>query len=161
MLMTDQVLKYATEVICEEEGFSPVPYVDTEGFPTIGYGIRIGGRNQPIEDFDHIPYLPTTAAMPWTSTFIRATYEDMMSDEVITQALIECNYDRRAILISMAYQLGVSGLRNFRKTLDHITNSDFELAAEEMLDSRWNRQTPNRARRHAKVMTTGSIYSVY
>jgi len=60
------------------------------------------------------------------------------------------------VLLEMAYQLGVSGLLKFKKTLEHINNKDFEKASEEMLDSKWARQTPNRAKELANLMKGGN-----
>jgi lysozyme len=39
----------------------------------------------------------------------------------------------------------VSGLLGFRKTLNYIKNRDYKQAATEMLNSKWAKQTPNRA----------------
>ncbi len=49
------------------------------------------------------------------------------------------------VLIEMAYQLGVGGVRKFRNTLAHLAKADYSAAADEMLDSLWAKQTPGRA----------------
>ncbi len=41
-----------------------------------------------------------------------------------------------------------------------LENGQYDLAATEMLDSRWARQTPARAERHAEVMRS-STFEVY
>ena len=45
----------------------------------------------------------------------------------------------------MSYQMGVSGVARFKKTIQYLADSQYEKASKEMLDSRWARQTPNRA----------------
>lgn len=60
----------------------------------------------------------------------------------------------------MAYQMGVAGLAGFKNTLAMIADGDFGGAASGMLNSKWAKQTPNRARRHADVMRTGT-YDIY
>jgi len=60
----------------------------------------------------------------------------------------------------MAYQMGVTGLAGFTNTLGMIARGDFAGAAGGMMNSLWARQTPNRARRHAEVMRTGT-YDAY
>jgi lysozyme len=49
-------------------------------------------------------------------------------------------------LANMAYQLGTSGLLEFRHTLRLIDEGRYAEAGAEALDSRWAKQTPNRAR---------------
>jgi len=62
----------------------------------------------------------------------------------------------RNVLIEMAYQLGVNGLLKFKKTLEHINNKDFEKASMEMLNSKWAKQTPNRAKTLSNLMKGGN-----
>ena len=61
----------------------------------------------------------------------------------------------------MAYQMGVKGLLSFTNTLKYIENEHYIEAASNMLKSKWATQTPNRARRHALVMSTGRMESAY
>ena len=61
---------------------------------------------------------------------------------------------RQAVLLSMAWQMGVEGLLGFTNTLKFIEAGDFKNAAANMLKSKWAQQTPNRAKRHALQMVT-------
>jgi lysozyme len=55
----------------------------------------------------------------------------------------------------MAYQLGTSGIANFKKMGASRRIRDYNNAAFEMLDSTWAReQTAARARRMARIMRT-------
>lgn len=62
---------------------------------------------------------------------------------------------RQEVLIMMVFQLGEKGVGRFRKMIEAIEKKDYELAAKEMLDSRWAQQTPNRARELSKIMESG------
>lgn len=62
---------------------------------------------------------------------------------------------RQEVLIQMIFQLGVDGVRQFRKTLAAIRSGDFDTAAYNMLASRWAKQTPTRVKRLAKAMKQG------
>ena len=62
---------------------------------------------------------------------------------------------RQAVLVSMAFQLGLRGLLGFRKTLRYIERGSYIIAAHEMLDSKWAEQTPARAERMSRQMLTG------
>ena len=67
------------------------------------------------------------------------------------------NEARQAALLSMAYQMGLSGLLSFKRTLASIAAGDYEQASREMLDSKWARQTPERAQRTAYMMRYGKF----
>jgi len=117
------------------EGWRPTVYDDHLGYATIGYGFLIderrgGGLPQEVGHYwlawrlDRIQDR-LDAALPWL---------DHAPDGV-----------RRA-LVNMAFQLGVSGLLRFRKTLALLELGKYQDAAEEALRSRWAEQTPKRAK---------------
>ncbi len=58
----------------------------------------------------------------------------------------------RRILVSMAWQLGQDGLAQFTRFMRCVNHRLYALAALEMRDSRWYRQTPARAEALAKEM---------
>lgn len=64
---------------------------------------------------------------------------------------------RQAVLLNMAYQLGVGGLLGFPHMLSCAEVADYADAAEAMLDSKWAHQTPNRAKRLSGQMESGNI----
>ena len=49
------------------------------------------------------------------------------------------------VVVEMCFQLGVSGFSKFKKAIDHLAHKRYAKASVEMLDSRWAKQTPNRA----------------
>lgn len=55
-------------------------------------------------------------------------------------------------LLNMCFQLGLSGLKQFRRMWAALDGKDYELAHAEALDSRWAKQTPNRAKRVANQL---------
>lgn len=69
------------------------------------------------------------------------------------------NEPRKAVLIGMAFQMGLNGLLGFKNTLEMIRVGDYDKAAVGMLNSLWARQTPARAKRMAKQMETGEWVS--
>ena len=66
----------------------------------------------------------------------------------------------QAVLINMAFQLGINGLLRFKKMLAAINIGDYEKAAMEIEDSKYYTDTPNRARR-VMWMCVGSIDKHY
>ncbi|ECX3247832.1 glycoside hydrolase family protein, partial [Salmonella enterica subsp. enterica serovar Kentucky] len=90
-------------------------------------------------------------------SFVKTTIIKMNTNPSIVAAMKSCNPARRDILISMAYQMGVSGLAGFKNTLAMVAEGNYAGAANGMLSSLWAKQTPERAKRHAEVMRTGEM----
>lgn len=127
----------------KEEGFSSVPYEDSEGLLTIGYGTLIdparGGITKAEAEFLlrsrlETKYAELDTALIW--------FQDMPES-------IQC------AMTAMAYQLGVKGFLGFKKTLVFLSMKKFDLAADEALNSKWARQTPERAHRVAEMIRKG------
>lgn len=109
-----------------------------EGYPTIGIGFCVSAdRGAP---------LPRVIADRWLDHLLVEIGKGL--DARIPWWRYQPDDVQRA-LVSMAYQLGVSGLLNFRKMLAALERGDRLQAAAEALDSRWARQTPSRANRVA------------
>jgi len=68
---------------------------------------------------------------------------------------------RQSVIVDMAFNLGVKGLLEFRNMLTAFENGDYNLAALEMLDSKWASQVGHRATRLAYMMKTGTIHGDY
>ena len=56
------------------------------------------------------------------------------------------------ILIEMVFQLGMTGVSKFKNMWKALAEKNYIGASYEMLDSRWAKQTPNRAKAMAKTM---------
>lgn len=146
------------DILNYEEGFRAKPYIDTEGYPTVGTGFLIGPKGASLSNYTFT--LPKEASDVWLQSLVNSRLAEVRKYPNIIAALTACNDSRSDILISMAYQMGSAGLAGFKNTLAMIEQGKFGSAAEGMLNSKWARQTPNRARRHAEVMRTGN-YDAY
>jgi lysozyme len=137
-----------------EEDWRPKPYLCSEGYPTVGFGFKIGPKNAPLSNYTFV--LPLAAGESWLMSLLDSTENEMRRNSRIAPALLACEpfHARKAVLISMAYQMGVDGLAGFNNTLKNIASGRWNDAATGMLDSKWARQTPNRAQRHAEQMRT-------
>lgn len=139
------------EMLEKEEGYRERAYYCSEGYPTIGIGWKIGSKGQPLDDFKVMRICK------------RAAREQLNNEvDVIERSLfreIPCykllNRNRQMALISMAYQIGVAGLLKFKKMIAALEAKDWAKAADEAMDSRWYKQTPVRAARHANAIELG------
>ena len=65
-------------------------------------------------------------------------------------------------LVNQAYQLGGAGQAGFTSMIDAVQSGDWNRAAQEALNSRWNQQTPTRSNYLADVfrgqLGTGTNY---
>ena len=58
----------------------------------------------------------------------------------------------KEIIIEMVFQLGAGGVSKFRNMWKFLREGKFFDASGEMLDSRWAKQTPNRAHELSELM---------
>ena len=56
------------------------------------------------------------------------------------------------ILIEMVFQLGMTGVSKFKNMWKALSELNYVGASYEMLDSKWAKQTPNRAKDMAQIM---------
>ncbi|WP_345859299.1 glycoside hydrolase family protein [Shewanella algae] len=152
-----ELLQYATADIADEEGFRDTPYYDSEGYPTVGYGQRLGPRHTPLEFYQFS--LPQDAARQWLRSHVINISAKLAVHPAIAPAFAKCNLERQVVLVSMAYQMGIEGLAGFKNMLNAITAAQWAEAASHALDSLWARQTPARAQRHAEMLKRG-LYGV-
>ena len=145
----------AIYIITQEEGYRENAYHCSEGYPTIGIGKRIGPKGADLSLYEF------TASKQLASVWLK---EEILKVELALSKLdwfAMVTGDRRDIILSMAYQLGVTGLLKFKNMIKAIECDDWYEAAMQSLDSRWAKQTPKRANRHSKVLLTGTTEGVY
>ena len=63
--------------------------------------------------------------------------------------------DIQLVLANMCFNLGITRLKKFKKFLTALSEKDWELAATEMMDSRWATQVKQRAVRLQKRVLKG------
>ena len=135
-------MKSLLESIKKHEGFVEHVYDDSLGIPTIGYGFAI---------------------------------KDLILDEDIAEDILMRKLERlkrnancrfkwledmpvavQEVILNLCYQLGVTGVSIFRRAISALQEGDWDEAANEMLDSLWARQTPNRATELSNIVRNQS-----
>lgn len=144
------------DVIAFEEGYRAKPYKDSLGYPTFGYGIKLASKAANIDHFECS--IPESVARLWLQTHALEVEANLSK----YGWFIGQKSDVQDILVSMAYQLGMSGLLKFKNMIAAISVGDMEAASVEALDSKWAKSdSPKRANRHARVIKGESIDDVY
>ena len=124
--------------IKESEGFRSSVYKDTLGIDTIGYGFAIKDLHLTRDDCDRI----LERKVAELKIRVHNKFKFIITlPESVQDVIIEC-----------CYQLGVTGFSKFKKTLAYLEKHEFEKAAVEMLDSKWAKQTPNRAKKLSDIV---------
>ncbi len=141
------MIKAAVEELKRSEGWRSKPYLCSLGYPTVGWGFRIGPQGADVKQYQFV--LPQSVGDLWLTELAQ------QCAEAIKPHLAGLSEPRQVVLVCMAYQLGVAGLLGFKNMLAATASGDYKKAAAEMLNSRWARQTPNRAQRMAKQMESG------
>ena len=118
------------EMIARHEGYEPRVYKCTNGYDTIGYGFAIKDLYMDKEVADRI-----------------------LGDEDWGDWFPEKPQKIQEVLINMIFQIGFSGVKKFRKTIQYIKDDNFLMASEEMLDSKWAKSdSPNRAKELSEIV---------
>ena len=134
------------ESVKKHEGYRNKVYLDTLGKRTVGVGHLC------VEDF-------------WEDD---KEYEEEFLMDILKKDLQEAirgarelmeerdclNIDEKAeeLLIEMGFQLGRTGVSKFNNMWKALAEQNYIGASFEMLDSRWAKQTPNRAKAMAEQM---------
>ena len=119
-------------------------YEDHLGYLTIGVGRLIDNRRGGGITHDE--------AMMLLDNDIRRVIDELESRAPWFKRL---DTTRQQAIANMAFQLGVSGLLGFRKMIGALDHGDYRKAADEAMNSRWARQTPNRANEIADMIRKG------
>ena len=134
------------ESVKKHEGYRNKVYLDTLNKRTVGVGHLC------VEDF-------WEDGKEYEEDFLMGILEkDLQS--AIDQADDMCKNltisdDAKIIIIEMIFQLGGTGVSKFRKMWQALQQDppDYAEASVQMLDSRWAKQTPNRAQEMARHMS--------
>lgn len=134
-----------TRLLRGEEGEVLTEYKDHLGYSTIGVGRLIDKRKGGGITAEESAYLLGNDIQ-----------KRMIELERKLPWITSLNDARRGVLLSMAFQMGVDGLLGFKNTLEMVRTGRYEDAAKGMLNSKWAKQTPQRAKRHSEQMRTGN-----
>ena len=123
----------------ENEGYRSSVYKDSLGIDTIGYGFAIKDLELDEDICEEI---------------LKRKLERLI-DRVQKKWgwIINLPQEAQEVMYEMCYQMGVSGVSKFKKTLLYLESHEFRMASKEMLDSKWARSdSPQRAKRMSDII---------
>lgn len=127
-------------LIAKHEGLRLLPYKDSMGKLTIGYGHNLEDNPISVEIADMLLNSDVKDAVLFCQIF--EWFENL--DEA-----------RQAVIVSMVFNLGLRGFMDFKKTIKLLEKGEYLKAGTEMLDSKWSRQVGSRSFELSRMMTTG------
>lgn len=125
-----------------QEGWRDRPYKDSEGYLTLGWGRNLDGV--PLSEEEGSFMLENDITTAESECEMRFSFFSDLTDI------------RQEVLTNMMFNLGWPRLKGFKNMIAALEEEDYELAAVEMLDSKWHTQVKSRAEELATQMRTGN-----
>ena len=132
------------KTIREDEGISLTVYEDTTGHLTVGIGHKVLPEDnlRPGDEISH-----ERATTMFLSDLKEADYGAHL---LLSGGTWSVPPLLLRVVTNMVFQMGLGGVRSFRRWWGFLEARNYERAAKEMLDSKWARdQSPARAKRLA------------
>ena len=131
--------QFVAQRLRTEEGFRALPYKDSKGILTGGYGMNL------------------TVPQPEPVWFAAMQATVDLLEPKLLQYPWYANTDmiRRIPLLDMAYNMGLEGLLHFPHMLSAVSNQDWQTAHDEMLNSQYAKDVGQRATKLAQILLTG------
>lgn len=127
--------------LVKHEGLRLRVYTDTAGKLTIGIGHNLTDRG-----------ISLAIANALYNEDVQTHWTELLGAYPLVADLDDV---RQRVLINMAFNLGLSALKQFRQMWAAIRARDWPRAATAMLNSRWSEQVGTRATELAEMMRTG------
>lgn len=141
MIIGEETLFKLKKMLKLQEGFRDYPYEDSSGILTIGYGRNLESVGIREKEADY---------MMAEDIF---EIENKIAEQF--EKYIHLKDARKAVLLDMAFNMGVSGLFKFVGMLSCISRDDYVGASIAMLNSKWASQVPSRAKELSIIMEKG------
>lgn len=148
----------------QQEGLRLSAYMDTTGNPTIGYGNNLNspvtkqawktaGIQTPFSDAAK----GTAAITPEEAANLHMASQQIAFNDAadLFPTLAKMPEGRQAALIDLSYQLGKPRLAKFGGMISAINKGDYVSAVKHLKNSDLWKQTPERAKRVARMILTG------
>ena len=152
------------EELVKHEGLRLQVYQDTLGIDTIGIGRNLKDRGISKEELDELDIPTIDHVYEYGITEADAMLLAENDVQIVEEELLRahpCVEDldavRQLVLVDMAFNMGVPRLCKFKKMWNAIHEKKFDIAAKEMLDSRWANQVKSRSVKLANAMHNGAF----
>jgi len=140
-------MKNIKDRIKAHEGFRDTIYKDSLGKPTIGWGHLVLDTDNfqenivySVEELESTFDYDYNIALEGANTLIQAHLGSIEYNELPEQN----KYIIKGVITEMVFQLGTTGVSKFKQMWLNLDSCNFGRASQEMMDSRWYKQTQAR-----------------
>ena len=158
----DQRAKNYYDMLSLNEGNKSRVYKDTKGNRTIGIGFNLedAGNRKFLKD-KGIDINELFAGRELTERETKTLYNHSLTQAFKDAQSYDPNFARRPeavkmALVDMAFNLGLTKLNKFVEMKKGLMNNDYNVAADEMVDSNWYKQVKSRGPRMVEVMRSAA-----
>jgi len=130
--------------LANDEGIKYETYHCSLGHLTGGIGHLITEWDEEYYDKPVGTKVPNEQVNDWFESDIKTTIKDC---NLLFSQFDNLPSDIQHVLANMCFQLGRPRLSKFKNMIAAVEDLDWERMADEMEDSNWFKQTPNRAKR--------------
>ena len=130
--------------IADDEGVKYETYRCSEGYPTGGIGHLITEWDEEYYEQPIGTKIPNEQVDDWFAKDIETTIKDC---NLLFSQFDNLPEDIQHVLANMCFQLGRPRLSKFKNMIAAVEDLDWARMADEMENSRWFKQTTNRAQR--------------
>jgi GH24 family phage-related lysozyme (muramidase) len=141
------------------EGVRNVVYLDNRGIPTIGIGfnLRRSDARKLLSSLGYDYNKILSGHSELRDKDIWDLFGDDLRGAISDAGRLVSNFDSlpdpaKLVIVDMVFNLGPSKFSKFRKTIGAFERLDFDMAADEMVDSQWYHQVGNRSKRNVSII---------
>lgn len=147
--MIPENMKKLRDMLQRHEGLRLVPYQDTRGIWTMGWGHNVQAHGEPI------PSIISFHDAEWL--FEQDFAVACSGVEVLLHSMgITVDDVRFSALVDLCFNMGINGVKTFKKMLANLQTAKYSEASIELLNSKYATQVGKRADELAHMLSTGT-----
>lgn len=154
------------EMLRFDEGLKLSVYKDTEGFWTVGIGhllTKNPSKEVAIQELDKLVGRKTGGVIMQNeaekifASDVSVAEKGILGNSVLAPVYKSLDDERKKALINMVFQMGVLGVAGFKNSMRLLLDKKWNDAAVNLKQSKWYKQTTNRATRVISVFEKGNL----
>jgi len=150
------------DMIALNEGVKPKVYKDSKGHRTIGIGFNLeDSSNRKILKNEGIDINELFNGRELSNKEIKTLYNYSLTQAFNDAQKFDKGFARRPepvkkAIVDMSFNLGLTKLNKFKKMRKGLEANDYNVAADEMVDSNWFKQIKSRGPRTVGLMRSAA-----
>lgn len=149
--------------VIQHEGKKAEKYIDSRGIPTVGVGFNLNNSDaaERLKKVGANPAKIKAGTAKLTEKQIKTLLIQDLEKAMAEAGSLVSNFNQlpqsiQGVLVEMAFNLGKSGLGEFKNFLSKISSGRWKEAAVEMLRSDWRAQVGQRAQTLADIVKSAT-----